>query len=119
MYPVGQFKDWPLSSYIVAASEFDEDLFLIISFGIACIDDVLTVLFSSITVVHHSELAKCHGIGHSPAPYQENTEFREGVLHVVAHGVPPSDAQRLSLMIVLLQNNHQVNKPAINWIFWG
>ena len=77
------------------------------------------ILFSSITVVHHSELAECHDIGHSPAPYQEKTEVREGVLHVVAHDVPHSDAQLPPLMIVLLQNNHQVNKPAINLILGG
>ena len=87
--------------------------FLIIFFDIACINGILC---SSITVVHHSELAECHDIGHSSTPYQENTEVREGILHVVAHDVPHSDTQLFPLMIVLLQNNHQVNKSAINLI---
>ena len=67
--------------------------------------------------VHQGKLAECHSIGHSSTYNQENAEVREGVLHVVAHGVPHSDAQLLPLIIVLLQNNHQKNKPEINWIF--
>ena len=67
--------------------------------------------------VHQGKLAECHSIGHSSTYNQENAEVRKVVLHVVAHDVPHSDAQLILLVEILFQNNHQVDKPEINWIF--
>ena len=80
--------------------------------GIAFVGTIMSI------IVRHSELAECQGIGHDPTHNQENAEVRKVVLHVVAHGVPHCDAQLIPLVEELFQNNHQVDKPAINWTFY-
>ena len=102
-------------------SQFGTSISLFVSLyqmiDIAFVDGSLSSSFF-LLIVNQSELAECHDIGHSPTPYQENTEVREGVLHVVANGVPHSDTQLLPLMEVLPQNNQQVDNSAINLIFY-